>query len=290
MASKFIVIIGPTASGKSDLALRLAQNIGGVIVNSDSQQVYKDLRILSARPTDAEEKLAPHYLYGALPATTICSAGMWKDMVKDVLANEERPKIFCGGTGLYLHGLWNPVAKVPPIPESIKYEVRRMKEGDVAAYFGAEASDNHRRNVRALEVFLATGKHLKQWQAEQPPADFKIDDFLILVMNVPRETLYQKINDRFIWMLENGAMEEVQKLRKMKLDPTLPIMKAHGVPELIKYIEGDISHTEAIERASQNVRNYAKRQLTWIRNQLPHQIEVQDMSYADILGLVEGGV
>lgn len=211
-------------------------------------------------------------------------------MVKEVIATEDRPKIFCGGTGLYFHSLWNPVAEVPPIPDEIKEKVRSMPEADVAAYFGADASDNHRRNVRALEVFLATGKHLKEWQQEQPEADYRAEDFLTLVMNVPRETLYEKINNRFLWMLENGAMEEVQKLRKMQLDPALPIMKAHGVPELIAYIEGSMGYAEAIEKASQNVRNYAKRQLTWIRNQLPQKTEVQNMDYATVLELVRKNI
>ena len=238
----------------------------------------------------AEEKLAPHYLYGVLGAEEICSAGSWKRMAKEVINSEERPKIFCGGTGLYLHGLWNAVAEVPPIPDEIKEKVRAMPEAEVAAFFGADASDNHRRNLRALEVFLATGKHLKQWQQEQPEAPYRAEEFLVLALNVPRETLYQKINDRFLWMLESGAMEEVQKLRKMKLDPALPIMKAHGVPELIAYIEGAMTHGEAIEKASQNVRNYAKRQLTWIRNQLPQKIEVQNMDYENILELVRKNI
>lgn len=186
--------------------------------------------------------------------------------------------------------MWNGLAEVPPIPDAIKEKVRAMPEAEVSAHFGAEASDNHRRNVRALEVFLATGKHLKVWQAEQAAPMFNIDDFLILVMNVSRETLYKTIDDRFLTMIENGAIEEVKKLDSLGLNPDLPIMKAVGVPELISYLKGERTLEDAISLAQQKSRNYAKRQLTWLRQQLPdgnNKIEVQNMEYADILQLVK---
>lgn len=183
------------------------------------------------------------------------------------------------------------MAEVPPIPAEIKAKVRAMPESEVAAYFGAEASDNHRRNVRALEVYLSTGKHLKEWQKEQKPAEFNPEDFLILVMNVSRETLYRNIDGRFLKMLVNGALDEIKSLKALKLDPALPIMKAHGAPEFMKYLDGEMTLEEATAKAQQNTRNYAKRQLTWMRQQLPQnshmKIEVQNMKYEDILKIVQ---
>ena len=269
------------------MALELAQKINAVIVNSDSQQVYKELQILSARPTTQEMQNIPHYLYGSHSGAEIFSVGHWREEAKKIIQQvTDRPIIFCGGTGLYLHSLYKGMAEIPPIPEEIKSKVRAMNAEEVAAYFGADASDNHRRNIRALEVFLATGKHIKQWQQEQTLPEFTEQDFLTLFMNVPRETLYEKIDLRFLKMMEMGALEEVKALMELKLAPALPIMKAVGVPELAKYLDGEIGLQEAISKAQQNSRNYAKRQLTWARNQLPNKIEVQNMSFDSILNLV----
>lgn len=270
------------------MALWLAQKINAVIVNCDSQQVYKDLQIISARPTPEEEKLVPHYLFGVLEAAAIGSAGWWLKKAEEVIANNpSRPIIFVGGTGMYLQVLMNGIAVIPAIPQEIKDKVRGMEYAAVAAALGEDTDINPRRNIRALEVLLATGKPIKYWHKNQPGPKYKKSDFLTLVMNVSRETLYERINKRFEKMIKLGAIAEVQKLAVQNLDKNLPIMKAIGVPEIISYINKEITIDEAIAKAQQFSRNYAKRQLTWMRRQISEKIEVQNMSFEDIYNLVK---
>jgi len=259
-----IIICGPTASGKSALAVQLAQNLGAVIVNSDSQQVYREIPILSAQPTEEEKQVAPHYLFGVVSGAEGCNVAKWLEMVK-TLPETRKPVIYTGGTGMYLNALVRGLSAIPEIPPEIRERVRGMEVDEVAAALGDRADGNTQRMRRALEVWLATGKHIEEFHEEAKPAG---DDFTIFNLIVSRETIYENINSRFLKMIEAGAVEEVRKLVAMKLDPALPVMKACGVPELAAYLRGEVKLEEAITRAQQVSRNYAKRQMTWFRHQL----------------------
>ncbi|MDX1737222.1 MAG: tRNA (adenosine(37)-N6)-dimethylallyltransferase MiaA [Alphaproteobacteria bacterium] len=281
--ANIIILIGPTASGKSSLALSLAKAFDGDIINADSMQVYKDLRVLSARPSEADELLALHKLYGVLDASESCSAARWRDMaveaISDSLAQGRLP-IICGGTGLYIKALTDGLNQVPEIPDQIRDEVRELQARDVEALHLAlkdvdpEMAEilnptDSQRMARALEVFRATGKSLTWWQAQAPiktpPADW---DFTTIALLPPREILYDRCNRRFDLMLKEGALEEIAELEKRKLPNSLPCMRALGVPELIAYSRGEMSLAEAAERSCMLTRRYAKRQVTWINNQI----------------------
>ena len=281
--ANIIILIGPTASGKSSLALSLAKAFDGDIINADSMQVYKDLRVLSARPSEADELLALHKLYGVLDASESCSAARWRDMaveaISDSLAQGRLP-IICGGTGLYIKALTDGLNQVPEIPDQIRDEVRELQARDVEALHLAlkdvdpEMAEilnptDSQRMARALEVFRATGKSLTWWQAQAPiktpPADW---NFTTIALLPPREILYDRCNRRFDLMLKEGALEEIAELEKRKLPNSLPCMRALGVPELIAYSRGEMSLAEAAERSCMLTRRYAKRQVTWINNQI----------------------
>jgi tRNA dimethylallyltransferase len=269
-----LLIAGPTASGKSALALRLAKERDGVIINADSMQVYTELRIVSARPSVEEEALAPHKLYGHVPGAMDYSVGLWlKDATREIEAAWELAKlpIIVGGTGLYFMALTGGLAEVPPIPEVIREEWR-LYEGDLHAALQrvdpmAAARLNpadRQRLLRALEVFEATGQTLSQWQAQAKASGF-LNQINVerLFVNVPREELYARSGRRFDIMMKEGALQEVQALPP--LDPQQPVMKAIGVPELMAHLRGKQSRDEAVAQAKTATRHYIKRQLTWWR-------------------------
>jgi tRNA dimethylallyltransferase len=279
-----ILIAGPTASGKSALAMTLAEKLGGVVVNADSMQVYRDLRIITARPSPEDEARVPHRLYGHVDAAENYSTGRW---LKDVAAAIDETgaaggvPILVGGTGLYFKALTTGLARVPPIPEGIRAEVRRRVANETAAAVHAELmkidpQSAHRlmpndrsRISRALEVMMATGRSLSDWHREgmSPVIDSKRAAKVFL--QTERSDLVARIEARFDVMLEAGALDEVRALAARNLDPTLPAMKAHGVPWLIRHLRGEISLEEAATGAKMDTRRYAKRQATWFRNQLP---------------------
>lgn len=268
--------------------MQLAQKLGAVIINADSQQVYSDLQILSARPTAEEMADIPHYLYGVLPAEEPCNAAMWLGMVEEVLPKIDKPKIFLGGTGMYMNALMNGIVEIPDIPAEIREKVREMGVEELEAEMGEideKLRGNRQRLARALEVKLATGKTIQEFHEQQPPHKYSADDFSILHLNVPREIVYDNINKRYIWMLENGALEEVEALMKKDLHPDNPILKAHGVPEIIKYLKGEMTFDEMVEKGQTNVRNYAKRQETWFKNQplFANRVECYEKSVEEIL-------
>jgi tRNA dimethylallyltransferase len=282
--SRVILITGPTASGKSALALELAERHGGVVINADSMQVYRDLRIITARPTVEEEARAPHRLYGHVDATENYSTGRWcVDAAAALTAarQERRIAIMVGGTGLYFKALTQGLAAVPPIPAEVRDSVRRrlaeegvdvlhaeLSKHDPAA--AARLAPNDRARVtRALEVVLATGRSLLAWHERGLPASLDPAAAAKIFLNVGRDELARRIGDRFDAMMAGGAMEEVRTLAARRLDPSLPAMKAHGVPWLIRHLNGEESLAEAIERAKLETRQYTKRQGTWFRNQLP---------------------
>jgi tRNA dimethylallyltransferase len=279
-----VLIAGPTASGKSALALALAERFGGTIVNADSMQVYHDLRVITARPAPDEEKRAPHLLYGHVDAAVNYSTGQWlrevDAAVKDARAQGRLP-ILIGGTGLYFTALTKGLAAVPPIPPAVRDEVRGRlaSEGVAALRAELEALDpataerlrvNDRNRIsRALEVVKATGRSLSDWHREGLPPPFDIGDAVKVFLKTERAALVQRIETRFGDMLDAGALDEVRALAARRLDPTLPAMKAHGVPWLIRHLNGEISVEDAAAGGVMDTRRYAKRQLTWFRNQLP---------------------
>jgi tRNA dimethylallyltransferase len=279
-----VLIAGPTASGKSALALELAQKTGGIVINADSMQVYRDLRIITARPTPQEEKLVPHRLYGHVEAGVNFSAGAWVTDAEKMLAEaraQNRAPIFVGGTGLYFKALTRGLSAVPPIPPEIREGVRATLERDGVEALHAELARrdpasaqrlkprDRTRIARALEVIVATGRSLIDWHREGLPPLLPQGQFRALFLAPEREALYAQIDARFDAMLKSGALEEVAALATRKLDPLLPAMKAHGVPELIRHVRGEITLAEAAAFTRAATRHYAKRQFTWFRHQLP---------------------
>ncbi|TIP59784.1 MULTISPECIES: tRNA (adenosine(37)-N6)-dimethylallyltransferase MiaA [unclassified Mesorhizobium] len=278
-----ILIAGPTASGKSALALDLAERDGGVIVNTDSMQVYSVLDVLTARPTAAELARVPHFLYGHVHPSTAYSTGAWlRDLMKliDDGTFVERPVIFVGGTGLYFRALAEGISEMPDIPQSIRdrwrYELqeqgaaklhRILLREDSAAGMMLKPTDGQ-RIVRALEVLDASGRSILEWQAARGRPLIDRVSTRFLVIEPDRAELVKRIEARFDRMLEKGAIDEVRRLAELGLDPDLPAMKAIGVRELRAAMAGELSFPEAIERAKIATRQYAKRQATWFRHQL----------------------
>jgi tRNA dimethylallyltransferase len=279
-----ILIAGPTASGKSALALTLAEKFGGAIINADSMQVYRDLRIVTARPNSDEERRAPHLLYGHIDAAENYSVGAWcVDAAASLAAakRKNRVAIIVGGTGLYFEALTGGLAVVPPIPAKIRTAVRARlaREGAAALHAELKARDpnaaarlspNDRARVsRALEVVLATGRSLPDWHAAGNPAALDPNRAAKVFLTPERDELFRRIGARFDAMLTAGALDEVRALAARALDPELPAMKAHGVPWLIRHLNGEIALAEAAEGSKRDTRQYTKRQATWFRNQLP---------------------
>ncbi len=277
-----IIVAGPTASGKSALALLLAEEFGGTIVNADSMQVYRDLPVLTAQPNTEERARAPHRLYGVIDAAEACSAGRWRGMALAEIASARdmgRVPILVGGTGLYLRALLEGLAPVPPVPSSVREAARALRarlggEGFRAALATRDpeaaarlAPGDTQRLIRAWEVAAATGRTLAEWQRDQEPSTRPRAAAILLMP--PREALYAACDRRFLAMMEGGAAAEVERLLARRLDPALPAMKAVGVHELAALIEGRTSREEAIAAAQQATRRYAKRQYTWFRHQMP---------------------
>jgi tRNA dimethylallyltransferase len=299
LASKRAVLIaGPTASGKSALALTLAQALGGTIINADSMQVYRDLRILTARPTPQEEARVPHLLYGHVDAAENYSVGRWCVDASAALAAVERAgrlPIVIGGTGLYFKALTRGLAAVPPVPADVRAAVRARlaAEGVAPLYAELGARDpatarrlmpgDRARITRALEVVLATGRSLAEWHAHGMKPALDPERAIKIFLAVDRAELYRRIDARFEAMLASGALEEVRALRRRGLDPALPAMKAHGVPWLIRHLAGEIDLAEAVAAGKRDTRRYSKRQATWFRHQLPDWAWVAaDMAAAEI--------
>src|SRR5262245_541243 len=280
MAAPALVIAGPTASGKSALALALARELGGVVINADSMQVYRELCVLTARPTPADEAAAPHRLYGVLPAAERCSAGRWRSLALaeiDAARAAGRRPILVGGTGLYLRALAEGLAAVPPVPAEIRDAARARREAIGAAAFHAElarrdpasgarlAPGDTQRVLRAWEVVEATGRPLASFAAARPDDVGALRTILVMP---PQPALDEAIARRCAAMLDAGALDEVRALLALELDPLLPAMKAVGVRELAALARGETDRPRAIETFRIATRQYAKRQRTWFRHQL----------------------
>ncbi len=280
---KPLLIAGPTASGKSALALALARRLGGAVINADSQQVYRDWRILSARPTPEDEAQAPHFLYGHVALDAEYSTGAWltdlAGALEDCRARDLRP-IITGGAGLYFKALTEGLAPIPPIPPEVRAgaeaELRRLGLADFATALAkrdpesAAALDraNPARLLRAWEVLEATGAGLAEWRRATSPPLLALDRTIAFALTPPRPWLIARCDARFDAMLAHGALDEAARVMALGLDPGLPGMKALGAPELMAHLAGQISLEEAAARARTATRRYAKRQLTWVRNQM----------------------
>ena len=275
-----VVIAGPTASGKSALALSLAEQIEGVIVNADSAQIYRDVRVLSAAPGDEELQIADHRLYGVRDGTLPCSAADWAEMARGEIAeihSTGRTPILVGGTGLYLRTLLDGIAPVPAIDAEVRARVRAASVEEnrrKLAVLDAEAAtrlnprDTARIN-RALEVILSSGQTLAEWQTRREGGIADHVELRPLILLPPRKWLYARCEERFGHMIDQGAVSEVEALLARKLNPNLPVMRAIGVRELAGYLLGKSSLDEAVAAGQQATRRYAKRQYTWFAHQPP---------------------
>ncbi|QYJ05951.1 tRNA (adenosine(37)-N6)-dimethylallyltransferase MiaA [Qipengyuania flava] len=279
------LIAGPTASGKSDLAVQLARRVESagrpaVVINADSQQVYRDLRILSARPSEEEMDGIDHRLFGTWDGAKACSAADWAEAAKSEVAATHAAggvPILCGGTGLYMRTLLDGISPIPAIEPDVREAVRalsteelreRLVEEDPEAAGRLGPRDNQRM-ARALEVVRSTGRSLTYWQDRQEGGIGESVTLHPLVLLPEREWLYARCDLRFERMLDQGAIEEVEALLERNLDPALPVMRAIGVPEIAGMIQGELSRAQAIAAGQTATRQYAKRQYTWFRNQPP---------------------
>lgn len=294
-----ILVGGPTASGKSALAADVAAAFNGVVINADSMQVYRELEIITARPNAGDTAKAPHRLYGVLSAAERCSAAHWRALALieiDAALAAGRLPVMAGGTGLYLRALEQGLAPVPDIPEAVRRDARALYESIGPEAFHAELAQRDpdmaarlnvsdtQRLLRAWEVVAATGHSLAAWQAQQSGQEGETGadnrrstklSFLKLAVIPPREELYARCDARFAAMASAGAVEEVEALLAMGLDPDLPVMKAIGVREFGGYLRGELSLEAAVSMAQQETRRYAKRQLTWLRHQYTPKMAIE---------------
>jgi len=292
-----IVIGGPTASGKSSTAMDVAEEFNGVIINADSMQIYDGLRIVTARPTVADEQRVPHCLYGTMAPQETCSVGRWETLciaeIEKTWAQGKLP-VVTGGTGLYIKTLVDGISHLPPIPDEIREKIRSRvtTHGIEVLYAELKAKDSEmadrlkpadkQRICRALEVLEATGKSLAVLQREIKSVPALDAAFDLHVIMPPRDILYKRCDRRFDLMLEDGALEEVRRFATLNLDPNLPAMKALGVPELLSLVRGEATLEEARARAQMQTRRFAKRQCTWFRNQMK-QGEMHSAQYSESL-------
>lgn len=303
--SPLLILAGPTASGKSGLAMALAQAFDGEVINADSMQVYRDLRILTARPSPEDEAAVPHRLYGVLDGDDVCSAARWAALAREAIRAAwaaGRLPIVTGGTGLYLEALTEGLSPVPEIPDAIRAEARARLErlGNAAFHADLAARDpematrldpgNSQRLARAWEVLEATGRSLAWWQTRPPWPPPLPARRLALVLDPERQRLWAAINARFVAMVEAGAMDEVAALLARALPSDRPVMKAVGVPDLAACLRGKLDLEAAITRAQAASRQYAKRQRTWLRGRMPAHAIRRALIPGDASGPVVDGI
>jgi len=289
---KAVIICGPTGAGKSSLALNLAEKFEGVIINADSVQIYREIKILSGRPTSDDYRKAPHRLYGIMSIFKPCTLGIWRKMALETIKECElsgRLPIICGGTGLYIKFLLNELSTIPEISPSIKLEAReKLKElgnenfrellskNDPASASRIKSGDTNRL-LRAWEVFTATTKPLSYWHKKSRKAGSQHKFFKVCLMP-ERKALYSICDQRFLEFVEQGAVEEARAFDFITASPELPASKTLGLLELIKYTKGELELSDAVEQAQRATRRYAKRQLTWFRHQLDEDFLIQNLS------------
>ncbi|MEQ3745716.1 MAG: tRNA (adenosine(37)-N6)-dimethylallyltransferase MiaA [Henriciella sp.] len=296
-----ILIHGPTASGKTALSVALAKRLDGEVINADSMQVYGDLRVISARPTESEMDGVPHHLFGHVPAAMRYSTGKWLEAATPVISDVQRRgkvPIIIGGTGLYHLCLVEGLSQIPPVPDEIRADVSaitrsggvealrsKLEEVDpeTAARFG---KGDRQRLARALEVWFATGSSIASFQGQKTRPVLGSNEWLGIALTPVRAKLYSRIDKRFEGMLMEGAMEEARGLLAQNLPPELPAMKAHGIPWLLEYLREEISAQAAAENAKRDTRRYAKRQFTWIGRQFPFWPRIPSMSLDDRMRVI----
>jgi tRNA dimethylallyltransferase len=279
-----VLIAGPTASGKSALALALARASGGTIVNADSMQVYRDLRVLTARPSPGEESQVPHRLYGHVDGAMNYSVGRYLADAARLIADAGRASerlIFVGGTGLYFKALLEGLSSIPPVPQTVRNNVRAEAEGRPTSELHAQllaqdpetargiAHHDRLRVLRALEMLAATGQPLSSFRGQKRPGPLSGTDPVRVFLAPERASLRERIDRRFEAMVARGALEEVRALGERNLHPALPVMRAHGVPALLAHLRGEMTLEDAIAAGQGDTRRYAKRQFTWFRHQMP---------------------
>ncbi len=274
-----LIISGPTASGKSRLALDLAGSKDIAIINADSLQLYEGLPILSSQPTEDEKKIAPHFLYSHFKARENSSVMDWLKLVMariEQVKSEKKLPVIVGGSGMYISKLVEGISEMPAIAEEVKKAARELYEKigqeEFRQKFGEDKIIDKQRLIRAAEVFMQTGKSISTWQKEAKRTPF-LEDFLHINLNPDREKLYQNCNSRFVEMLDCGAIDEVKNL---VAEDDWSITKTLGFHEIKNFLSGEITREKMIEIATQKTRNYAKRQLTWFRNQLPGKLVFTD--------------
>ena len=295
MDARAILIAGPTASGKSAAALRLALGLDGTVINADSMQVFRELRVLTARPSPAEEARVPHRLYGTVSAADAYSVGRWLGDAGAAIAEargEGRVPILVGGTGLYFKALTEGLAPVPDIPPEVREHWRgkagRLSGAALHAALGERdpamaarlVPSDPQRLVRALEVIDATGLSLAEWQGVNAAPVLTEAEAVKIVVAPEREAVYAAVEARFDLMLDRGAIAEVRQLLELNLDPDLPAMRAHGVRELQAYLAGTVDLEQAVAKAKTELRRYAKRQMTWARRYMADWQWVPDTNAA----------
>ena len=296
-----ILIAGPTASGKSAAAMAVAERVGGVVINADSMQVYRDLRVLTARPDEEDEGRVPHRLYGHVDAGDPYSAGRWLGEAGDAIADAGkagRMPVITGGTGLYFKARLEGLSPVPDIPDDVRTRWRgvaagmdahglhdMLKDRDPEMAARLQPSDPQ-RVVRSLEVMDATGQSLARWQ-EQPGVPLLAEtDVLKIRISPPRDVLYDRINRRFDAMLEDGALDEVRALGERGLDPGLPAMRAIGVRPLLSHLDGEFTLEVAMDRAKTETRRYAKRQDTWGKSNMIAWKHVKEQEMESLISAI----
>ncbi|HAH11478.1 MAG TPA: tRNA (adenosine(37)-N6)-dimethylallyltransferase MiaA [Alphaproteobacteria bacterium] len=305
MNTDAVLIAGPTASGKSALGVALAQALGGAVINADSMQVYKELRVVSARPSEAEMQGVPHFIYGTVAAWQPYSAGRWLDAARlalTVCRSQGLRPIFVGGTGLYFSALTQGLAPIPDIHAQLRVEVRQLHQDLGPERFHALLAERDpvmaarlgvndgQRLIRAYEVFEATGVSLAEWQEiKGEPLIPEWSGAYVIKPN--REWLYHRIDTRFDQMMEQGALEEVRALIAMRVAPDQPVLRALGVPQLSAHLRGEMGLDEAVAAAKMQTRRYAKRQMTWFRHQMTDwtvvEGQVAEQMYAQIVRQLE---
>lgn len=287
-----VVIAGPTASGKTALAIKLAEKLNGEIVNADSMQIYRDLPVLTAIPSKQERGDIPHHGYGVFDGGERCSVGRWLELIRKIatdIRGRGRIPILVGGTGMYIRAALFGISSIPDVADDIRQQATALHRDKGGAGFRAELAKHDlrlaerlddgdtQRLIRGMEVFMATGTPLSQWQ--EKPLEGKLDAPAVTIkISPPRDELYAMIDKRYPLMLEQGGIEEGEAFLSRGLSPDLPLMKAVGFPPLASYLRGEISRKDAVDIACRDTRRYAKRQTTWFNNQYADNF-CEDSSY-----------